>query len=246
MWSLRSKACGTPVRSDARPSHHLARGVSKSPCVNFLYCVSSRRRRRTLDVVAVQDRSSSSLLGRLGRTSAILLVGVPALVVPSSSLSGASTRAPLVGVGRWNVGYTYRLSSLRSCEVGDANLAFVNWSEQPVRITSVTINANAALRATVSSSLVARKPGSTTGEVAASLRVPVVTSANVSRPAIRSEVKPYSKSRAWNFLVLRVRLHSDVAGPWTIRGADVIYAVGSRHYALHLDQNLVLPAVTGC
>ena len=130
--------------------------------------------------------------------------------------------------------------------MGDANLAFVNTSKRSVRITSVTINANAAFKATVSSSLVARKPGSTTGEVAASLHVPVVTSKNVTRPAIGSAVEPYSKSRAWNFLVLRVRLHSKVAGPWTIRGADVTYASGSHHYVLHLDQSLVLPSASGC
>ena len=201
---------------------------------------------RTIQVMTTQDRPAPSFLHRLGRTSAILLAGVSALVVPSSSLSGASTTAPLVSVGQWNSGYTYRLSSLGTCEVGDANLAFVNTSKRSVRITSVTINANAAFKATVSSSLVARKPGSTTGEVAASLHVPVVTSKNVTRPAIGSAVEPYSKSRAWNFLVLRVRLHSKVAGPWTIRGADVTYASGSHHYVLHLDQSLVLPSASGC
>ena len=201
---------------------------------------------RTIDVVATQDRRTPRFRHRLGRTSAILLAGVSALVVPSSSLSGAVTRAPLVSVGQWNVGYTYRLSSLATCEVGDAGLAFVNSSQHPVRITSVTINANVALQATVSSSLVARKPGSTTGEVAASLHVPAVTSGNVSRPAVGSAVEPYSKARVWNFLVLRVRLHSDVAGPWTIRGADVTYSAGSHHYVLHLHQSLVLPAASGC
>lgn len=201
---------------------------------------------RTIRVVTTQDRPFLSLLRGCGRMGAILIVGVSALVVPSSSMSGAATSAPLASVGRWNVGYTYRLSSLSTCEVGDASLAFVNSSEDPVRVTSVTLITDAAVRAAVSSSLVARQPRSTTGEVAASLSVPVVTNANVTRPAIGSVVKPYSKARVWNFLVIRVRLHSDVAGSWTIRGADVAYSAGSRHYVLHLNQNLALPAVSGC
>ncbi len=170
----------------------------------------------------------------------------PVLAVPGSSVSGATPSTPLVSVGRWNLGYTYRLSSLETCQVGDANLAFVNASPRAVRITSVTITTDAALRATVSSSLVERHPGSTTGEVAASFRVPVVTTTAVSRSASGSVVKPYSESHVWNFLVIRIRLHSDVAGPWKIRGADVAYAVGSHRYTLHLSQDLVLPAVNGC
>lgn len=201
---------------------------------------------RTIGLVAGQHRPSPSCLLRRGRTTAILLVGLSALVIPSSSPSAAAARAPLVSVGRWNVGYTYRLWSLATCDVGDANLAFVNSSRRSVRIASVTINTSAALSATVSSTLVARTPGSTTGEVAASLRVPVVTSASVSRPARGSEVQPYAKSRVWNFLVLRVRLHSPVAGPWSIRGADVAYSVGTHHYELHLIQDVVLPAARGC
>ena len=169
-----------------------------------------------------------------------------ALAAPAGASTANSGGTPLVSVGAWNTGYIYRLASLKSCEIGDANLAFKNSSGQPVHITAVSLNSNSAAKMVVTARLVERSPGSTTGEVAAALNVPVVTGSGVSRAAVGSVVEPFSVVRHWYFVVLRVRLRSGVTYPWDIRGADINYTAGSHHYVLHLHQHLALPAAPGC
>ena len=189
-------------------------------------------------------RRSPRLLARAVAVSSALCLG--ALAVPAGASTANSGGTPLVSVGGWNTGYTYHLASLKSCEIGDANLAFKNSSGQSVRITAVSLNSNSAATMAVTARLVERNPGSTTGEVAATLAVPVVTGSGISRAAVGSVVKPFSSARHWYFVVLRVRLQSGAAYPWDIRGADINYSAGSHHYVLHLRQHLTLPAAPGC
>jgi hypothetical protein len=192
--------------------------------------------------------SSCSRIAAFGRRLVALLAGVTLLstAVPSGASTAHHLTPALMSVGTWNAGSTYRLTTPNSCTVGDGNLAFTNPSAAPIQITGIDLRTKADASMTVATDLIAERPGSTTGEVAASSTLSVLAGGRVLGKAVGAVVPPYRTHAAWYFLASRVHLHSPITYPWEIDGLEVHYRSPSGIGTLILSQQLFLAAAPHC
>lgn len=157
-----------------------------------------------------------------------------------------SNRIGLHVVGAWNSTYSYRLDTLNSCSVGDANLAFVNQATTPVSITGIRVILPKTVRAHVDTRLLAFRPHETTGEVAPSFSLKEMASGRNVTARQEQMIDPYRKSKTWYFIVFRIKVTSPISDSWVIRGARVSYKVSGLTKTLVLRQRLVLPPQSKC
>ena len=194
--------------------------------------------------------SSRSVATAFGRRLVVLLAGATLLSTTPTTPSGATTThhitPPLMSVGAWNVGSTYRLTTPNSCTVGDGNLAFTNPSAVPIHITGIDLMTKADAAMTVATTLIAERPGATTGEVAASGTLSVLAGGTVVGKAVGAVVPPYRTHAAWYFLATRVFVHSPITYPWEIDGLEVHYRSMAGSGTLVLSQRLFLASARRC
>jgi hypothetical protein len=174
-----------------------------------------------------------------------LSVGTSALV-SSASASGATQSQVLKAAGPFMTAFSYSLTSLPTCEVGDGSIVLVSDAHKPIRILAVRVRTPLALRTHDTVQLVTFRPGSTTGEIAPSFQLTGLSNGRVLGDAVGQVLEPTSMSHRWYGFIVRVHLTSNALSEWEIRGLDITYLLRDKTHHVYFAQSIRLPRTSGC
>ena len=180
--------------------------------------------------------------------SALTVVFASVVAVPVSGASGATnSKGPLQIAGNSQVGATYTLYSLATCDVFDALTLMKNVGTKPVRLTDVHAmipTESVPVKDKITYQLITYKAGSTTGEVGAVENMSTRGGTIVGN-AVGDVLQPISKSSLWYIVVFRMKVVQPHSAEWVVRGVRVSYTVGTKMYHVVFPQTVRLPK-TGC
>lgn len=177
------------------------------------------------------------------------VLGASLLAASAASSSGRPSTRALELASPQLAGWSYRLDSLASCQVGDGIALVVNDANRPIRITEVRMTSSGGGPLLAASrwsyQLVSFKEGSTTGEVAGSFALASLGGGRRLGDAIGGVLDPVVGSGRWYDVVARRRIPARTAA-WEIRGIVINYELGSHGYTARFAQAVTLPATAGC
>lgn len=157
-----------------------------------------------------------------------------------------SVRGAISIVGNWNSHFAYELKSVTKCEIGDANIVFVNDSSTPIEITRIRVLHTHNVYLTTTSELMSFRPHSTTGEIAPNFRFAELKNGFDIRDAIKARVSPFKSAKVWSLLIARISVRRDVLENWAIEGLKISYVFKGRHMSKIFPQMIRLPVIKSC
>jgi hypothetical protein len=200
--------------------------------------------RTDLDESWLVTRFRNVLLRSL--TVGAIVIGLSGIAVPALSASQDHSTKPIESIqltvpsGR---GAQFSLESLASCQIGDALLIVKNVGTRSARITGVGMDVPSTAKPTRDQTgyrVQAIRPGSTTGEIAASFRLAAIPQ---STPlyADGAVLKPFTVSRRWYAIIARTSVRTVHRHGWVIRGMMVSLVEGKTTSHLFFPQVVRLP-----
>jgi hypothetical protein len=162
------------------------------------------------------------------------------------SSSAALQADPLKEVGE-GAAYTYSLSDLRSCRVGDATTIVSNVGNSPISITSATAKLNVGSTARISQSVLvlAVKDKSTQGSLGASFDLQGLPTGPLV-PADGAVLQPAATSHLSYIFVIRLTVGGPQPAPWSVEGLHATYTVAGSGHSADFAQHVRLASVTNC
>ncbi len=172
----------------------------------------------------------------------------PAILTPASPLPAGSVNVSnaLQPAGNGVAGYSYSLSDLRSCDVGDGLTVLENQAAQPISITGIAVNVTSDSTGLIQRSVqVMEVKAGTIGEVAASFTLSKLPH-NPLHPAADIALAPVASSHMWYVLVAHLHLLGKQPKPWSINSLSVTYKLGQQSHTTDFTQSVHLAAENTC
>ena len=197
-------------------------------------------RRGTLVVRKAVIRATVSAI-----TVAALLAGAGAS--PASATTAVKPVAKALQIaGQFDLGYSYKLFALPSCEVGDGLAVLINTATAPIRITHMAIRLPVKENTTTHFEVMTFKPGTTPGEIAGSFDLKALRNGRDIGNALGAVLSPVKTGHLWYAIIARVHLLTNAASEWEIRGIGITYLMNGRTGSVFIAQEVRLPPTVGC
>ena len=178
-------------------------------------------------------------------TIAALLVGVG--VSGASAKIGAKPVGKAIQIaGQFDIGYSYKLFTLASCDVGDGLAVVINPTSSPVRITNIDIRLPVKEHSTTTFEVMAFKSGTTPGEIAGSFDLTALRNGRDIGNALGAVLSPVKTGHLWYAIVARVHLLANATAEWEIRGIGISYLVKGTKGSVFIPQEVRLPPTVNC
>lgn len=178
-----------------------------------------------------------------------ILSGCATAVSPHADSRPARNKVAAVirQAGSWATDFTYTLKDLRSCQISDAITVLKNDSQYPVMIRTVRarVMEGDPGTETQTAQVALFKAGTTTGELAASFHLAIL-SGHKTQPAGGVSMLPFRSSHLWYDIIVQLRITGNHLRPWAIQGVSLTYKVGHTILSQFFSQSIRLVPVNSC
>lgn len=186
------------------------------------------------------------------RSLSLVVLLTALLLTPWSLLEtagAAPSTAPLRYAGDWASSYSYKLKSLKRCEVGDGLSLVQVAGLSSLRLIDVDVlfggDAKAS-EARVTYQLISFRRATTEGQLGATFNLSGLDNGLNYGSAVGGVMEPLRKSQLWYDIVARVKVIANHGEPWSINGLRVTYRSSTATYTTILRQSVKLPSTQFC
>jgi hypothetical protein len=156
--------------------------------------------------------------------------------------------APLKIAGIWS-SYSYRLPTLKTCEIGDGLTVVKVAGSTALRVTALQVLYGGDAKSSeahVTYQLISFRRGTTEGQLLATFDLGALTKGLSYGPALGGVLEPLTPSGLWYDIVARVKVIANHVSTWSIDGLRVTYRDNSATYTTTFHESVKLPSTQFC
>jgi hypothetical protein len=163
------------------------------------------------------------------------------------AVAGASTMSVLRDATNAS-SYSYELSLVKTCEVGDGLAVVKNVGTTSLRLTSIAVLYGGARadQARTTFALISFRRGTNEGQLGATFDLSGLDGGVDLGNAVGGVIEPITTSGRSYDIVAKILVLANHTSSWKIDGLRVTYDVGARAYATVLAQSITLSSTSDC